>query len=70
MSDPSTFMLNSITDMRLTADGQYLLIQCLQTRFRICCRRWATQRARQVGRTRALVTSRFNSAPRTRRCSS
>ncbi len=26
MSDPSTFMLNSITDMQLTADGQYLLI--------------------------------------------
>ena len=26
MSDPSTFVLNSITDMQLTADGQYLLI--------------------------------------------
>ncbi|MFB9122093.1 hypothetical protein E2553_03030 [Paraburkholderia dipogonis] len=26
MSDASTFMLDSITDMQLTADGQYLLI--------------------------------------------
>ncbi|MDT8837135.1 hypothetical protein ParKJ_06910 [Paraburkholderia fungorum] len=26
MSDPSTFVLNSISDMQLTADGQYLLI--------------------------------------------
>lgn len=142
MSDPSPFLLNSITDMQLTADGQYLLIHGNQptaalhrsvlndllvalpnaiehadrvihnnqemgfalhcqgwevgrlngmgmvvirfrlsasaglsfslpaSRSRICCRRWVAQRVLQVWRIPALTTSRFNSAARTRRCSS